>query len=174
MFCKNGVLENFTRQKLDVIGRREWGVSECSGRPIFIFLIEEHWICSMNRYHAESSINILLTRNLLFDSDIRRWRHPLMIPLHYLLANLNNRMRGQFECDVTCFHFCFEILCSHALCRCCSIVCLRFQVVQIKQIYYKSSTKNVVVINERYFVIFLNNFLKLDNLNERHMCIIPY
>ena len=40
MFCKNGVLENFTRQKLDVIGRREWGVSECSGRQIFIFLLK--------------------------------------------------------------------------------------------------------------------------------------
>ena len=31
-----------------------------------------------------------------------------------------------------------------------------------------------IVINERYFMIFLNNFLKLDNLNGRHMCIIPY
>ena len=123
--------------------------------------IEEHWICSMNRYHAESSINILLTRNLLFDSDIRRWRHPLMIPLHYLLANLNNRMRGQFECDVTCFHFCFEILGSHALCRCCSIVCLRFQVVQIKQIYYRSSTKNVDSYKWKIFRDIFEQFFKI-------------
>ena len=29
------------RQKWDVIGHRGWGVSECSGRPIFIFLLKK-------------------------------------------------------------------------------------------------------------------------------------
>ena len=46
-----------------------WGVSKCSGRPIFIFFIKENWICAMTRYHADSNINILLTKNLPIDSN---------------------------------------------------------------------------------------------------------
>ena len=33
---------------------------------------------------AEPKINILLTRNLPFDSGVRERKHPLMIPLHCL------------------------------------------------------------------------------------------
>ena len=57
---------------------------------------EENWISTMTSRHAEPNINILLTRNPPFDSDVRQWTHPLMIPL-----NVYNRTRGQFECDVT-------------------------------------------------------------------------
>ena len=67
---------------LDVEG---WGVSECSGSTIFIFLINENWICVMAESHAEPNTNcILLTRNLPFHSDFRQRSHPLMIPLHRL------------------------------------------------------------------------------------------
>ena len=45
-----------------------WGVSECSGRPVFIFFIKENWICAMIRYHANK---ILLARNLPVDSHVR-------------------------------------------------------------------------------------------------------
>ena len=38
----------------DVEGR--WGVSECSGHPIFILLIKENWICAMTRHHGEPNI----------------------------------------------------------------------------------------------------------------------
>ena len=49
-------------------------VSECSGRPIFFFIIiiKENWICAMTRHHGEPNINILLARNLPFDSDVRQ------------------------------------------------------------------------------------------------------
>ena len=87
-------------------------------------------------HNAEPSINILLTRNLQSDSDIRHWSHLLMISLHYLWAKSNNRTRGQFERDKTC---------NYARCGCCSKVCLRFQVVQTKQVDYKKSTKNVKI-----------------------------
>ena len=33
-----------------------WGVSECSGHPIFVFFIKENWICAMTRHHAEPKI----------------------------------------------------------------------------------------------------------------------
>ena len=115
-----------------------WGVSKCSGRRIVF--IKENWIYAMARHHAEPDINILLTRNLPFDSYVRQWSHPLMIPLHCLWAKSNNRTRGQFECDVNRFCFCFNFVRSHTCCGCCSIVCLRFQVVQIKQIDCKLNT----------------------------------
>ena len=37
----------------------------------------------------------------------------------------------------------FDFVRSHALSSCCSIICLPFQVVQIKQVYCKMSTKNL-------------------------------
>ena len=59
-----------------------WGVSECSGRLIFISFIKENWICAITRHRVElnhgdiispwSNINILLTKNLPFDSDVRQ------------------------------------------------------------------------------------------------------
>ena len=35
----------------------------------------------MTRHRAEPNINILLTRNLPFDSDVRHGSHDLMIPV---------------------------------------------------------------------------------------------
>ena len=45
------------------------GVSECCGRPVFTFFIKENSICAMTRHHAS---NVLLARNLAFDSDVRQ------------------------------------------------------------------------------------------------------
>ena len=47
-------------------------VSKCFGRLIFIFFIKENWICAMTRHYAEPNSNIILTRNLSFDSDVRQ------------------------------------------------------------------------------------------------------
>ena len=104
------------RQKLDAIGRKRmgvgWGISEFSGRQIFIFFIKEYWISSMTIHHAEPN-NILLTKSLLFHSNIWQLRHPLIIPLHCLWAKSNIRTRGQFECDLTWFFFCFDFVHMH-------------------------------------------------------------
>ena len=59
-----------------------------------------------------------------------------MIPLHCLWTKSNYRTPGQFECYMTLF-LCFDFVHSHAWCGCCSIVCLRFQDVQIKQVRLK-------------------------------------
>ena len=77
---------------------------------------------------------VLLTISLPFDCDIRQWSHPLRILLHCFRDKLNNKARGQFEFDLTWFCFCFDFVRSHARCTCYSIFCLRFQVVQIKQV----------------------------------------
>ena len=52
-------------------------------QSLFSF-IKKNWICAMTRHHAEPNINILLTKNLPFDTEVWQWRHPLMIPLHFL------------------------------------------------------------------------------------------
>ena len=101
----------------------EVGGSGCSGHPIFIFFIKEHWICAMTRNLAESNISILLAKNLPIDSDLRQRSHPLMILLHSLWAKSNNRTRGQFECYLTWFCFSFDFVGSRARCGCCSIAC---------------------------------------------------
>ena len=78
----------------------------------------------------------LLARNLPFDSDVRQLSHPLVTSLHCLWHEPNNVTCGQFECDVT--WFCLDFGAR----SCCFIVCLRFQVVQIKQVDCNMSTKN--------------------------------
>ena len=70
----------------------------------------------MTRHHDHPIINILLTRNLPIDSSVRRWHHPLMIPLHCLWAKSNDGTRGQFQCDVTWFCFCFDFVRSQSHC----------------------------------------------------------
>ena len=87
-----------------------WGFNKCSGSPTFTFFIKEIWICAMTRHHAEPNINILLTKTLPFDFDGRQRSHTLMISLHCLWAKSNNTTRGQFECDVTWFCFCFDFV----------------------------------------------------------------
>ena len=66
-----------------------------------------------------------------------------MIPLRCLLAKSNNRTCDQLEYGMTWLCFCFDLVRSHARHGNCSIVCLRFQVVQIKQADCKMSTINV-------------------------------
>ena len=90
-------------EMLSGVGR--WGISECFGRPVSIFFIKESWICAMTRHDAEPNINILLTRNLPFDSDSDSG------------LKSNNRTRGQFKCDVTwfCYFACAMRLLFHSL-----------------------------------------------------------
>ena len=66
-----------------------------------------------------------------------------VMPLRCLWAKSNNRTSRQFECDMAWFCFCFGFVRSHARRGCCSIVCLPFQSVQIKQIDCKIRTNTV-------------------------------
>ena len=102
-------------------------------------IVPENWICAMTRHHVESNISILLTRNLPFDSDVRQWSYPLIIPLH--VCGLNRTIERVVNLNVT--WLCFDFVRSHARCDCCSIVSLHFHVVQIKQVDCKMSTKNL-------------------------------
>ena len=48
----------------------------------------------MTRHRAESNINVLLTRNVPFDTSVRQWSQAssfIMIPLYCLLAKLKNQ-----------------------------------------------------------------------------------
>ena len=48
------------------------GVASVLDVQSLFFFIEENWICAMTRHRADSNINILLTRNFPFDSDVRK------------------------------------------------------------------------------------------------------
>ena len=123
---------------------RGWRVSEWSRRSIFIFLLKKKFIL------------ILLARNLPFDSDVRQWSH-----CHCIVFGLNRKMSGQFECDMTLlllllFGFCLISFIHNARCGCCSIVCLRLQVMQIKQVESKMSKKHF--FKKKHFGIFLYDY----------------
>ena len=118
----------------------EWGVNECSRRPVFIFIIKK---IGFGPWPDIMLIIYYWQEIFLFDSDLRPWSHPLIIPLHCLWAKSSNRMHGQFECDMTLFLFWLCSFICAARCDFCGIVCLRFQDVQIKQVDCKMSTKNV-------------------------------
>ena len=111
----------------------------------------------MSRHQVKPNINTLLTRNLSFDSDVRQW----MITLHCLWTKSNNRARGQFGRDLTCFFFvvvvvlCFFFIFvrSHCTVHMLFHSLFTFSIVQIKQWVLKMW----IVINKRHFVIFLDN-----------------
>ena len=97
--------------------RQKWGGDEQMFWTFNIyFFTKENWICAMTRHKAEPNINILLTRNLPFDSFWRQTVKPSFndISLHCLWYKSNNKTRGQFECEVTWLCFCFDFARSHA------------------------------------------------------------
>ena len=49
------------------------------------FFSKEIWNCIVTGHHAQSNINILLTRNLSISSGVRHGSHPLTIPLHHIV-----------------------------------------------------------------------------------------
>ena len=98
---------------------------------------------AMTKHHAEPNVNILLTRNISFDSDVIQWSHPLTRPLYCLWANWNNKRLVNLKMTWLGLLFFFDFVCSQARYGCCSILCLRFQVVQIKKVDCKMGTKNV-------------------------------
>ena len=135
-----------------------WGWSNCSGCPIFIFLLKKNGFAPWQ--------GIMLVQKLIYywqDSElnVRQWSHSLMRPLHCLWAKSNDRKQVQFECDVMWFCFCFDFVRWHARCGCCSMVCLRFQVVQKNpkktRLIAKWVLKIWIIINKRHFAIFLDS-----------------
>ena len=114
------------------------------------FFNKENLICAMTRHHAN---NILFTRNRPFDSDIRQLNHLLMITLNCLWAKSNNSTPCQFEYGMSLCIYLFIYLFIQCFCLNSFIhmhgavvvwnnkVCLRFQVIQLKQVDCKMSTK---------------------------------
>ena len=86
-----------------------WGLASVLDVQSF-FVFKENWVCVMTRNHAGLNINILLTRNLPFDTEVRQRSNPLMIPLHCLWAKSINRTCGQFDCGVTWFYLLFVLV----------------------------------------------------------------
>ena len=83
------------------------------------------------------------------------------------MAKSKNRTRGHFEDDVFYFFsYFYLILLIQMRCGCCSIVCLRLQVMQAKQVDCKIITKINFFFLGKHFVILLDN-CKRENINPR-------
>ena len=54
---------------LDVEG---WGLASILDVQFLFFFIKGNWACAVTRHHIEPNINILLTINLPFDSEVRQ------------------------------------------------------------------------------------------------------
>ena len=120
------------------------GVRECFRCPILIFFIKKNWIWAMTKHHAQSNINILLTRNLLhftltLDSE------AILYSYHCIVCGINRTMDRVVSFNVTWLSFVFVLILfvHNTRCGCCSIACLRSQIVEIKQVYCKMSPKNM-------------------------------
>ena len=105
----------------------------------------------MTRHHAN---NILLTRNLHLDSDVRQWSHPLTILLHCLWAKSNYRRRGQFECDVTLLFWFRSFTCTMRL---LIRSLFTFSRCATNRLIAKWILKLWIIINKTHFVIFLDS-----------------
>ena len=139
----------------DVGGVRFASVLDVQSLLSLFFFIKENWIFAMTSHHAN---NILLARNFPFDSNVRLWSDRSIMPVHYLWAKLNNRTRGQFQCDMTLFFvfvWCRSFTCTARL----LFHSLRFQVMQIKQVDCKVSTKKT---------FFRKTFELLDIFGQLH------
>ena len=70
------------------------------------FFFKENWICAMTRHHANT---ILLARNLTFDSDVKQWCHPLMIPC--VVFGLNRTIERVVNLNMMTLVFFFVFFC---------------------------------------------------------------
>ena len=123
------------RQKWDVIGRS--GAAVASFLDMQSFFIKGNWICAITRHNAEPNIIILLTKK----SSCWLWRQTVKPSFNDSIVLLVGQA-AQYNVwsiwmwrNLVLFLFWFR---SHARCG-CSIVCLRCQVVQIKQVDFKVS-----------------------------------
>ena len=126
------------RQKWDwdVIGCSGWGLASVLDVQSLFFLLKKIGFAPWS--------DIILSQTLIYywqeiflltlTSDSK----AILMPLHCLWAKSNSRTR-----DMAWFCFCFDFVRSDVRCGCYSIVSLRFQVVQIKQVDCKMSAKNV-------------------------------
>ena len=82
---------------------KKGGVSICPGRSsdVFIFFIDKNWIWTMTRDHSN---NILLTRNLPFDSDVGE---AILYLYHCIVCGLNRTIERVVNLNVTWLCFCF-------------------------------------------------------------------
>ena len=96
------------------------------------FLLEKIGFAPRSDIILNQNIDILLTRNLPFD-------------YRCIVCELNRTIERGVNVNVTWLDLfsCFVFVRLHARCSCCFIVCLRFHVVQIKQVDCKMSTNDV-------------------------------
>ena len=139
-----GVGGGGVKQKWNVIGCRRVGLCECSGRPIFIFSLKKSGFAPwpdimLIIYYWQETFLLTLTS----DSEASlKWYHCIACGLNRTIGHVVN-LNMTWLYFILYISFLFNFVDPHTRARCCSIVCLRFQVMQIKQVDCKISTKKI-------------------------------
>ena len=139
-----GVGGGGVKQKWNVIGCRRVGLCECSGRPIFIFSLKKSGFAPwpdimLIIYYWQETFLLTLTS----DSEASlKWYHCIACGLNRTIGHVVN-LNMTWLYFILYISFLFNFVDPHTRARCCSVVCLRFQVMQIKQVDCKISTKNI-------------------------------
>ena len=111
----------------------------------------------MTRHHTEQKINILLTRNLCFEYDVRQWSHPLMIS-YCTACGINRTIEREVNLNATCL---LLLLIWFRLIICTVRLLFRslfkFSSCEKKKQIAKWVLKMWIIINKRHFLIFLDN-----------------
>ena len=133
------------RQNWDVIGRMGvGGVRECFRCPILIFILKKIGFVPWPSIMLSQTLiyywqEIFFTFTLTLDSE------AILYSYHCIVCGINRTIERVVNFNVTWLSFVFVLILfvHNTRCGCCSIACLRFQVVEIKQVYCKMSPKNM-------------------------------
>ena len=119
------------------------GVRECFRCPILIFILKKigfvPWPSIMLSQTLIYYWQEIFTFTLTSDSEAILYRYNCIV------CGINRTIERVVNFNVTWLSFVFVLILfvHNTRCGCCSIACLRFQVVEIKQVYCKMSPKNM-------------------------------
>ena len=112
----------------------------------------------MTRHHTEQKINVLLTRNLCFEYDVRQWSHPLMIS-YCTACGINRTIEREVNLNATCL---LLLLIWFRLIICTVRLLVRslfkFSSCEKKKQIARWALKMWIIINKRHFLIFSDNY----------------
>ena len=110
----------------------------------------------MTRHHNEQKINVLLTRNLCFEYDVRQWSHPLMIS-YCTACGINRTIEREVNLNATCLLL-LLIWFRLIICTVLLLFCSLFKFSSCEKKTAKWVLKMLIIINKRHFLIFSDNY----------------
>ena len=179
-----------------LLDERRWGLASILDVQSLFFLLRKNGFAPWPGIMLSQTL-IDYWQEIFLLTDVRTWTHPSMIPLHCLWAKSNNTTRGQFECDVTWFCFCFGfvahmhvLLLFHSLFTCLSCASKADSCKMRTKIWIIIDKKDLITYNSHPWIMLSFNWLVIirkeggsfvigpprsgggRTFHGRHICII--